>query len=187
METQAISCNHCGAPLQVPSSTRFVTCGHCGSQLRIERSKDAIFTEVLEDMRATQTEMAADLETLRLQNELERIDREWDRESRRYEIVDNDGRRSTPGTGSSLAAILGGGVVVVFLIFWISMASQMGAPSIFPLFGGVALIAAVFGIFRTLGKSSAYAAAEQKHRQRRNRLLAELRKRGALHEPGNRA
>ncbi|MGA0868549.1 MAG: hypothetical protein ACO3UM_06430, partial [Planctomycetota bacterium] len=106
METQAISCNHCGAPLQVPSSTRFVTCGHCGSQLRIERSKDAIFTEVLEDMRATQTEMAADLETLRLQNELERIDREWDRESHRYEIVGNDGRRSTPGTGSSLAAIL---------------------------------------------------------------------------------
>jgi DNA-directed RNA polymerase subunit RPC12/RpoP len=187
METQAISCNHCGAPLQVQASTRFVTCGHCGSQLRIERSKDAIFTEVLEDMRATQTEMAADLETLRLQNELERIDREWERESRKYEIVDNNGRRSTPGTGSSISAVLGGGVAIVFLLFWISQASQMGAPSIFPLFGGVALIAAVFGILRTLGKSNAYAEAERKHRQRRSRLLAELRERGALHESGDRA
>jgi hypothetical protein len=63
----------------------------------------------------------------------------------------------------------------------------MGAPTIFPLFGGVALVAAVFGILRTLGKSNAYAEAERKHRQRRSRLLAELRERGALHESGDRA
>lgn len=182
METQAISCNHCGAPLQVQPTTRFVTCGHCGSQLRVERSKDAIFTEVLEDLRATQSEMAADLETLRLQNELERIDREWERESRRYEIVSQDGRRSTPGTGSSVSAILGGGVAVLFLIFWINKSSEMGAPSVFPLFGIAMLAAVVFGILRTLGKSNAYAEAERKHMQKRRQLLAQLRERGALHE-----
>ena len=182
METQAISCNHCGAPLQVQATTRFVTCGHCGSNLRIERSKDAIFTEVLEDLRTTQSEMAADLETLRLQNELERIDREWERESRRYEIVSENGRRSTPGTGSSIAAVLGGGAAVVFVIFWIKMSAEMGAPAVFPLFGIAMLIAVVFGILRTLGKSNAYAEAERKHLKKRRQLLAQLRERGALHE-----
>jgi uncharacterized Zn finger protein (UPF0148 family) len=182
METQAIACNHCGAPLQVQSTTRFVTCGHCGSQLRIERSAGAVFTEVLEDLKATQSEMAADLETLRLQNELERIDREWDRESRRYEIVGRNGRRSTPGSGSSIAAVLGGGLAAVFVIFWISRSTEMGAPAIFPLFGIAMLIAVVFGIFRTLGKSNAYAEAERKHLRERRQLLSKLRERGALHD-----
>ena len=77
MPVVSVSCNHCGAPLEVAESPRFVTCRHCGSRLKIEHGQGAAYTEVLEELQATQREMADDIETLRLQNELERVDREW--------------------------------------------------------------------------------------------------------------
>ncbi|MFM7607050.1 MAG: hypothetical protein ACKO8Z_17870 [Prosthecobacter sp.] len=33
METLFVSCNHCGAPLQIGKGTRFVTCQFCQSNL----------------------------------------------------------------------------------------------------------------------------------------------------------
>ena len=33
-----LSCNHCGAPLQVPEETKYLTCTYCSSRLQVEHS-----------------------------------------------------------------------------------------------------------------------------------------------------
>lgn len=47
MELLSMSCNKCGAPLEVPAGTSFVTCTYCKSSLAIHRTGNAAYTEVL--------------------------------------------------------------------------------------------------------------------------------------------
>ena len=181
MPVVSVSCNHCGAPLEVAESTRFVTCRHCGSRLKIEHGQGAAYTEVLEELQATQREMADDIETLRLQNELERVDREWSDEQRSFETTDKHGRRSLPTEGNTALAVIAALFGIGFVIFWISVASSMDAPGIFPVFGLVMLGALVFGVVRSFQQADRYKAAEKRYRARRRKVLGALRERGALH------
>ena len=48
MELISVSCNHCGAPLEVPPGANYVTCAHCGSRLAVKRTGSAVYTELLE-------------------------------------------------------------------------------------------------------------------------------------------
>ena len=73
MKVISISCNHCGAPLDVPLKTRYLTCSFCESRLEVQQSGNAYFTSVLEAV----SQIEEDVGTIKLQNELERIDREW--------------------------------------------------------------------------------------------------------------
>ena len=166
METVALTCNNCGASLEVQESIRFVTCNYCKSRLEIKRSESACFTQVLEEVRDDVHDMAEDLETIRLQNELERIDREWDMEREGYMIHTKHGKVS-PESGGGAGAIIGGIIAIVFGIFWISMTSKMGAPGIFPLFGLVFIGIAVVSIASGASKSQTYSSAKQKYQARR--------------------
>lgn len=47
MTLLSVSCNHCGAPLQITEETKFVTCLHCDHQLAVKHSDSAIFTGVI--------------------------------------------------------------------------------------------------------------------------------------------
>lgn len=98
-----LSCNHCGAPLSVPESTRFVTCGHCHSQLAIHHDGAAVFTEVLGEIAArtanieqhlAEMQMEKDLE--RIEKDLARVDAAWDKE--RKEILVG-GEKGAPAKG----------------------------------------------------------------------------------------
>lgn len=76
-KTVALSCNNCGAGLALSEDVRFVTCNHCGARLEIERTDDATFTKVLEQVSkvaGVADAAAADIEILKLERELERID-----------------------------------------------------------------------------------------------------------------
>lgn len=48
MEFISLSCNKCGAPLEVPENAQFLTCGYCGSRLAIKVHGKAHYTEVLD-------------------------------------------------------------------------------------------------------------------------------------------
>ncbi|HVJ67189.1 MAG TPA: hypothetical protein VM510_04340, partial [Caulifigura sp.] len=88
-------CNHCGGPLRVPESTRFVTCGYCHVQLAIRHDGAAVFTEVLEELSTRTSNIENQLEAIRVENDLERIEREW--EQKKQEIVGR-GRNPTDRT-----------------------------------------------------------------------------------------
>src|SRR5262245_2883954 len=83
-----------------------------------------------EDPTDNEPAVQSHLEQIRLQNEVARLDREWDLERERYMVAGRYGNRYVPSQGMS---VLGGVVVVGFGIVWTGMAASMGAPGFFPL------------------------------------------------------
>jgi Flp pilus assembly protein TadB len=78
MKLITLSCNQCGAPLEVPEETRFLTCRFCTSLLAVEHSESAVYTRVLEALERQTSELAHDVKAMKLQQELEQLDRSWE-------------------------------------------------------------------------------------------------------------
>ena len=110
MKLISIACNNCGAPLDVPLKTRYLTCSFCESRLEVQQSGNAYFTSVLEAV----SEIKEDVGTIKLQNELERIDREWEMERSGLLVTDKHGRSSVPSTGHLVMSFLVAGFGVAW-------------------------------------------------------------------------
>jgi LSD1 subclass zinc finger protein len=165
VELKTVSCDSCGAPLQIPAGARFVTCNHCSAQLAVKHNESVTFTELLGEIGQQTQRIAEDVAELRYRQELEDIDRQWEQERQTYMVSDKEGHRRVPSTSGS---VIGGIVVVVFGIFWTAVATQAGAPGIFPVFG---LLFIGFGIvvcISSFTKAQQYTAAEQRYRRRRS-------------------
>jgi hypothetical protein len=91
-----LACNHCGASLDVPEGTRFLTCSYCSSKLQIEHSGGAWYTSVLDQIQKNTEAVANDLDTVKLQDELEILDREMDMTCERYLSRDAKGKLRDP-------------------------------------------------------------------------------------------
>jgi hypothetical protein len=170
MELLSLTCGHCGAPLEVPQGTRYVTCGYCSSKLEVHHSGGAIYTEVLEALQKRTEALADDVEILKLQNELERIDREWQADRESCMIRGKNGAMSEP---SPVAGTIVGIFVIAFGIFWTVMAGCMFPPM--ALFGLVFIGAAIYGVVNNLNKSNALIANRQRYEQRRAEVLQAMR------------
>ncbi len=181
MNIRALTCGHCGAPLDVPTGMSFLTCGHCGSRLKVVHTGNAVYTEVLEQISSHTRVMAGNLELLRLQNELERLDREW--------LIEREKYGGNPGTGAETAisgcAGVGGaamsGSVALIGIVGLVVAKQYGAPTVLLLIAGafVLLFLTLAVIFATGGASSissasAFRKAEAVYHQRREGIVSRL-------------
>jgi hypothetical protein len=171
MELVSVSCNHCGAPLEVGDQTRFVTCQFCQNRLAVKHSGSATYTEVIGQIAGNTQQMASNLRVIELQNELERVDREWDSEKGRFCTTNRHGRSSKP----SLAV----GVVILFMVgafgvFFAATSSQFGAPAIFPLFGIGFVVIAVICAVSMFTKASGLSEAESGYQHRRAELLKQL-------------
>jgi len=172
-ETQltSVACNHCGAPLEISPTTNFVTCAYCGYKLQVHRSASSVYTEVLESIdhidQRTQR-MEQDIDQIKRQNEIERLDREWAMRRDGMLVRDKNGAMSEP---SVVGGIFGAIIAVVGGIVWIVVTSSSGAPAFFPLFGVlfmiVGFIAGIGGVFR----ASRYQDAQRAYEQQREQLL----------------
>lgn len=173
MEMISVRCNHCGAPLEVGDRTRFVTCQFCNSQLEIKHSDSAVFTEEVARIAENTEKMAGSLEAIRLQNEIEQLDREWSLQQAAY---DAGGRNKGPQTTGQ--ALFGMGFAVFFALVCFGMASfasSMGGPggifSLVPVGMGIfALIGGVMGLVKSQGVQS----SRGDYQQRRAALLQKL-------------
>jgi hypothetical protein len=113
VELDTVACNNCGAPLYISEGTNFVTCNHCGSQLAVKRNESALYTERLERLEGRTDTMAAELGRLKMQQELNQLDDDWEAEKQGYMIVYRGGARYLP---DEPMAMLGIGVMAVSLI-----------------------------------------------------------------------
>ena len=177
-EIVALSCNHCGAALDVGPQTRFVTCAHCGSRLEIHRSGSAMFTEVLQQLDERTERIAEDVETIKLQNELERLDREWEQRRQNYLTRNKDGSATEPSKAGNVIGVIMCVFAMGFAIFWMGMTVKIGAPFPMTLFGIVFLIVPPIAIFSGMKKSGEYREELQRHTAARERLLREMESRG---------
>ena len=114
------------------------------------------------------------LRTIELQNELARLDREWDMEREQYMSTTKYGKRYVPTEGGSI----GGAVfTVVFGGIWTTFAASIGAPGFFLLFGILFMALGVGAGISSFPKADAYRQAHERYQQRRAHLLAKKSRR----------
>jgi hypothetical protein len=121
--------------------------------------------------------MEQQLEELRIQSALTRLDQEWDRDREQYMMYGRYGYRYLPNKAMS---VLGGVVIVVFGLFWTIMAGAItvgvgGGPpfpfNLFPLFGMLFIAFGVGVSIYSFVKASKYEEAQRRYQNRRARLL----------------
>ncbi len=182
MELTPITCNHCGASLEVPPNARFVTCRYCNSQLEIKRTESTITTEVLHRIDQNTTSMAQDLQAIRRESEIERLDREWAARQGQLMTRDKQGNAARPSatTGIVMAVTVAGfGILWTIIAFAMSAgAHSFGAPGpfqfiscIFPLFGILFVAGAIAMGIKTALAANRYNDEERQYLARREELL----------------
>lgn len=187
MALVSVSCGHCGAPLDVAAGVRFLTCNYCGSRLEVHRTDSSTYTAALETIEEHASQMARELGTIRLQNELEQLDRQWAMERESLMVHGKDGSPREP-TGGAAGMIAG----LVFLAFFVVVCIGMGmaalsfaaawhgpsGPGIFALvpFGMaiMAVVAFVSTMASQCNKANRYAERQQAYQARRGAILAQL-------------
>jgi hypothetical protein len=178
METLSVQCNHCGAPLEVGVHTRFVTCQFCNSSLEVKRTESTVFTEEVARIAENSEKMADSLEIITLQNEIERLDREW-----------SASQPVSPGGGERWTSAGGGVAGLVFSVFFAlvcfgmaGMAGSHGAPGFFVLvvvgMGIFALVTGVMAFFQSQ-KSSENLDLYQRRRADMIRKLERMKNGGS--------
>jgi hypothetical protein len=172
VEITSVNCNNCGAPLEVGPKTNFVTCKHCGSHLAVKRTASTAYTELLEGLDRKTDAIAEKVDLVIRQNELERIDREWEAERRKYFWTDKHGQSHPPTVAGGIIMAVAG---TLFGLFWVGSLLAVrskspegfGPPAGLAVIGVAVIIAAV--VFGALGvtKAQAYEAAKRQYEQRR--------------------
>jgi hypothetical protein len=171
MKITKVCCQGCGADLQIDETIRFATCNYCHARLEIVHDSTVTHTRLLEDIGRTTERMAGNLRVIELQNELERLDREWALHRESFMVTGKHGNRSLP---SEAGSVIGGGIAVVGGIIWMVFAAGMGAPFPFPLIGLLFIGVAIFGMVNGASKASGYKDAESDFLRRRNDLKRQI-------------
>jgi hypothetical protein len=178
MKLVPVRCQHCGAALEVGEGARYVTCQFCKSQLAVQRTGSAVFTELLGDIADKTERMAENLDAIRIQNEIEKLDREWQMQREGFLIRSENGNTREP---SAAGAVFGGAVLILFGILWVSMlshGSKAGAPSGiltgFSLIGYGIILFGIFMIAKGPHTAAQFTNARDAYEQRRRKLEKEL-------------
>jgi hypothetical protein len=102
----SVSCQNCGAPLDVAEGVRFITCGHCATRLEIVRENSHVYSRLMEAI----SDVSDRLKAIELQNQIELLDRDYLGFCEKQYGRDKDGSLSE---GNSFAAFLFGLVLLV--------------------------------------------------------------------------
>lgn len=171
MKVTKVCCQGCGADLQVDADVHYVTCNYCHARLEVVHDTSVTHTRLMERLEKKTNQMAENLKVIALQNDLERLDREWAGRRESFMTTGKNGQRSV---ATKTGSVVGGVIAAGFGIFWIGMASSIGAPGPLILFG---VIFVGFAIFRSISsgtKASRYETEEATHRLRRSELIQQI-------------
>ncbi len=169
MKIRSLTCENCGAPLEIPARNRHAQCEYCGSRLQIDQSGAPHVTEGPEEQ-PNAKRLAAEVRALRGEKRLERLDREWTEERRRYLSGGKKGLRVPSIAGSAL----GGCFATAFGIVWMVIAAGISGP--FALFGLVFIGMAVLSSAAGITRATKFRKARKKFDSKRHKLVGELMK-----------
>jgi len=166
----ALSCNHCGAPLDVRPRAKYVTCEHCETRLRVMQTESPVYTKAVEEV---VKEVADDVAVLELQGELDRIDRKWEKRRESFMLTDENGQKHVPSTVNTVAAAAFGGL---FLLVWMGIALSNGVPiEMAMIVAAGTIVVGVGGTVVGFGKVREYEQEKVKYTRRRREKYRELR------------
>jgi LSD1 subclass zinc finger protein len=185
----ALNCNRCGAPLEVPEKAKFVTCTFCQTQLAVQHSGGSAYTEAIEKLDELTDRLSDDVAFLKLQGDLERLDREWSEAREGLMLRDKYGKEYIPNHKNANMVKLGlsivGGLWIFFPLgfFLLSLPIQPSVSSgllsfflslIFCAPGGLLIF--LGGVFAkaNLKKVKVYEEARDAYEVKRRALMAEM-------------
>ena len=170
MKITKVRCQGCGADLQVDKSARFVTCNYCHAGLEIAHEPTVTHSHLLENIAQNTGKSANSLRILELQNDLERLEREWKQEQSAHKIFTGNRRRKALPTefdnyagGAFMGAV---GVVALPASFFIGGWT--------PLWAVVLLACALCLHSYARKRATAYKKAEAAYMRRRYSVLQEI-------------
>jgi len=112
-----VACQSCGANLTLDDSIRFVTCGYCSAQLEIVHDSSTIHSKILEDIVKRQNAVEAELNILRIEREIRRIERGWESYRQNLSSRAKDGSLVEPSTiGPTLVWAFGWIIGLIIII-----------------------------------------------------------------------
>ncbi len=180
MELIALSCDNCGSKLKVSESAKFVTCKHCDTQLAIRHTEGAAFTELAASAARVEesakqihehaNEMSGQSDVLVLKNDLERLDREWERDRTELLVKGKNGHTHVPSRTQGMLLYV---LAPVFLFLGLYAYSQSDNWMMLVISIGVGG-AVVFAGSSTMTKAKAFEDAQSRYDLRREELVREL-------------
>src|SRR5690606_14968512 len=114
----------------------------CQARLEVVHDTTVTHTRLMEKLERNTERIAGNLKVIELQNDLERLDREWSFRKEGFMVTGKDGSRSLPSEAGSM---FGGGVSVVVGLIVVAVGGQFGS---FPVLFGLAAV--VFGIWNAV-------------------------------------
>ena len=161
-------CIHCGATLRVARDAAHICCQYCKAELIVVRDGAAVTTQMLGEMNEN---LGQKLDVLRMQNEVERLDREWSLQRETFMVSGQNGARSLPST---VGSIFGGGIMIAMGSVMFLIIATAEAPPFVILMPVVMIGAGIVTAFFGMSKASAHRSAEAAYQRRRQVLLREL-------------
>ncbi len=171
MKITKVCCQGCGADLQVDETVRYVTCNYCHARLEVVHDPSVTHTRLMEKLEKNTERMAENLRVIELQNELARMDREWEQERETFMVEGKHGKRSLPSKDASAMSLVVG-VIAGLILLGISLSSGNSS-----VFGFVGLLVAVLSIVQTikgLSQASEYDRALSMFEERRADLIRQI-------------
>ncbi|MEO5715749.1 MAG: hypothetical protein ABIT37_19880 [Luteolibacter sp.] len=136
MKVTKVCCQGCGADLQIDESIRYVTCNYCNARLEIVHDTTVTHSRQLDKIERTTDHLAQKLKVLELQNDLENLDREWEKFRNAALDRDEKGQLCEPSAAASiLAGIVGIGAGIAWILGCITNGVWGMALLSFPIFG----------------------------------------------------
>ncbi len=172
MKVTKVCCQGCGADLQIDETIRFVTCNYCNARLEVVHDTTVMHTRQLDKIEKTTDQLANKVKILELQNDLERLDREWDKLQQSFLARDENGNTSQP---SAVGSIFGGVVMICAGIIFIAVTGSMNAPVFLP-FGLVIIGIAIFMMIKGTSEAQDYQFQLERYEARRQQISNRIAK-----------
>lgn len=175
MKTVSVCCDSCGAALDFPQGVKFVTCNYCKSKLKVKVTDSTAYTEVIEEVRA----MSEDVKIIKYQNELERLDREWESQKALFMISRKNGASYLPtdvNSMSSFIPVLFGGLIGIAALSTAYFGgSRVNGITIFMFILSILTVLFGIGLLQNRYKmTKLFLRAEAKYKKSRRELLEQM-------------
>lgn len=171
MKITKVCCQGCGADLQVDETVRYVTCNYCHARLEVVHDPSVTHTRLMEKLEKTTERMAGNLRVIELQNELARMDREWEQERESFMVTGKHGHRSLPSKDASALSLVVG--VIAGLIF-LAISSSSGNSSVFGFVGLLVVVLSIVQTIKGFSQASEYDRALSLFEDRRADLIRQI-------------
>jgi DNA-directed RNA polymerase subunit RPC12/RpoP len=171
MKLTLVRCQGCGAGLKINEMVRYVTCNYCNAQLEVVHEPTVTHTKLLEAVAQTTERLTTQVRIVELENELLKLEREWDQLRERSLPRDGHGKQVEPSTLTAKAIALFTVILIPLLTFANSRTMDWGSAL---LISGVLVAVAFFAVKGTLIHAREFERTRAAYLRRRSELKAAL-------------